>query len=72
MLTRLLGGSVILICAILLRLLRLAHVHTPVLRLPGVDRVLRHSHFSRYVLRLSPCLQLLQRPDHLRFCVPAP
>jgi len=24
-----------------------------------------------YVFRLAPCLQLLQRPDNLRFCVPA-
>ena len=26
---------------------------------------------SRYILRLPPCLQLLQRPDHLRLRVPA-
>ena len=36
----------------LLRFLRLAHVHAAVLRLPGVDRVLRYSHFSRHVFGL--------------------
>lgn len=35
----------------LLSFLRLAHVHAPVLRLPGVDGVLRHSQLPRHVLR---------------------
>src|SRR5208337_4581133 len=56
----------------LLRFLRLAHVHPAVLRLPGVDRVLRHSHFPRHVFGFAPCLQLFQRPDHLRLRVLAP
>ncbi len=38
-----------------------------VLRLPGVNRVLGHSHFSRHVFRFPTRLQLLQRPNHLRF-----
>ena len=35
----------------------------------GVDRVLRPAHFPRHILRLAPCLQLLQGSDHLRLRV---
>src|SRR5581483_9737992 len=48
---------------------RLAHVHPAILRLPGVDRVLRYAHFPRHVFRFASRLQLLQRPDHLRLRV---
>ncbi len=53
----------------LLGFLRLAHVHPAVLRLPRVDRVLRHSHFSCHVFRFASRLQLLQRSDDLGFAV---
>src|SRR5581483_11272789 len=53
----------------LLRFLRLAHVHPAVLRLPRVDRVLGHAYFPRHIFGLASCFQLLQRSDHLRFCV---
>jgi hypothetical protein len=46
----------------LLRFLCLTYVHPTVLRFPGVDRMLRNTHFPRHILRLAPCLQLLQRP----------
>jgi hypothetical protein len=38
--------------------LRFAHAYPALLRLPGVDRVLRHAHFSRHVVRLAPRFQL--------------
>src|SRR5205823_9243676 len=56
----------------LLRFLRLAHIHPPVLRLPRVDRVLRYPHFPRHILDGSPCVDLFQGRDHLRLAVPAP
>ena len=55
----------------LLSFLRLAYVHSTVLRFPGVERVLGHPHFTRHVFHLPSCLHLLQRPDHLRLRVPA-
>ena len=53
-------------------LLRLAHVHAAVLRLPGVDRVCADAYLPRHILGLATCLHLLDRPDHLRFRVLAP
>src|SRR5450755_249281 len=56
----------------LLRLLRLAHVHPAVLRLPGIDRVFRHPHLPRHILRFPARFQWFERPDHLRLGVIAP
>src|SRR2546428_679145 len=52
-------------------LLCLAHIHATVLCLPRIDRVLRYAHFPRHIFCFTACFQLLQRPDHLRFRVPA-
>ena len=49
--------------------LRLAHAHPSVLRLPGVDRVLRYSVLPPHIFRAPPPFHLLQGPDHLRFTV---
>jgi len=54
-----------------LRFLRLAHIHAAILRLPGIDRVLRHSLLPRHIFCLSSCLDLLQRSYDLRLRVPA-
>src|ERR1022692_4780881 len=40
-----------------------------VLRLPSVDRVLRHPHLPRHIFRLPSRFQLFECPDHLRFAV---
>src|SRR5580698_3121591 len=53
----------------LLDLLRLAHVQTSVLRLPGVDRVLGHTVLASQILHRSPRLHLLQRSNDLRLAV---
>src|SRR5215469_10473580 len=45
---------------------------SPILSLPGVDRMLRDAYFPCHVFRLTSRFELLQRPDHLRFRVPAP
>src|SRR5579885_871334 len=51
------------------QLLRLADVQPAILRLPRVNGVLRHAQFAPHILRSPSGLQLLQRPDHLRFAV---
>src|SRR3974377_2418485 len=56
----------------LFRFLRLAHAHPAVLRLPGIDGVLRYAHLSRYVFCLAARLHLLQGRDHLCFRVLGP
>ena len=49
--------------------LRLAHAHPAILRLPGVDGVLRHAQFPAHVGGAASRFHLLQRPDHLHFAV---
>ena len=51
-------------------LLRLAHIHPAIVRLPGVDRVLRHAHLPRHVpllygVRVASAL----RSSPLRVCL---
>lgn len=46
--------------------MRLVHFQTTVLRLPGVDRVLRDAVFPGHILGLAPSLYLLQRSNDLR------
>jgi hypothetical protein len=48
-----------------LGLLRLAHIHAAILRLPGVDRMLGDPTLPGYIFFPPACLQLLQRRDHL-------
>ena len=54
------------------KLLRLTGVHAAELRLPGVDRVLRHTTLSGYVVRCTASLYLIQSCNNLRFAVLAP
>ena len=42
-----------------LDLFGLAHIHAPVLRLPGIDRVLAHALLPRNILGCAPRLNLL-------------
>src|SRR5581483_10613741 len=46
----------------LLGFLRLADIHSAVLRLPGVDRVLRHPHLARHILRLPSASSCFSAP----------
>ena len=52
--------------------LRLAHVHATIFRLPGINRVRADSNFAGHILCLAPGFHLLDRRDHLCFCVLAP
>src|SRR5204862_7787848 len=53
----------------LLHLLRLAHFHAAVLRLPGVDGVLGHALLARHILDFATRFHLLQNPDDRRLAV---
>jgi len=49
----------------------LAHIHAPVLRLPGIDRMRAHPNLAGHILALRPA-SICLTPDHLRFRVLAP
>ena len=53
------------------QLLRIAHIHPAVLRLPAVERRCTDAMLPAKIRRPHSCLVLLQNPDDLLFRVPA-